>query len=187
MTSNIHSTRLDLIPLTPPVIRALLAGDHGAAGRLLGVCWPADCAVHTDALEMRLDQLDADPGLQPWLMRAMVLRENGVAVGTIGFHSAPGHESLAELAPGAAEFGYEVTAAYRRQGLASEAILALIRWAQEQHGVERFVVSISPDNEPSLGLAAKLGFRKIGWHMDEVDGPEDIFEKRFGGEAKGAL
>jgi len=180
MTPTIHSARLDLIPMTPPVIRALLAGDHGAAGRLLGVGWPADCEVDRDALELFLSQLEADPGLQPWLMRAMVLREEGVAVGNIGFHSAPGHESLADLAPGAAEFGYEVTAAYRRRGFATEAIQALMRWAREEHVVERFVVSVSPENEASLFLAAKLGFRRIGWHLDEFDGPEDVFEKVWG-------
>ena len=41
----------------------------------------------------------------------------------------------------------------------------------------RFIVSISPLNAPSLGLAAKFGFRRIGSHLDEVDGPEDIFER----------
>jgi ribosomal-protein-alanine N-acetyltransferase len=177
VTPTIHSARLDLIPLTPPVIRALLAGDHGEAGRLLGVRWPADWEVHRSALEMRLGQLEADPGLQPWLMRSMVLREEGVVVGDIGFHAAPGHECLAELAPGGVELGYGVMESYRRRGLATEAIEALIRWAREEQGVDRFVVSISPENAPSLSLAAKLGFRKIGWHMDEVDGPEDVFER----------
>lgn len=175
----IQSSRLDLILLKPAVIGALLVGDHNEAGRLLGVDWPADFEVHRGALKMRLGQLEADPEFQPWSMRAMVLREEGVVVGDIGFHSKPGHESLAELAPGGVEFGYGVTAAYRRRGLAAEAIQALMRWAREEHGVERFVASISPDNAPSLALAAKLEFRKIGWHMDEVDGPEDIFERRF--------
>ncbi|MES2469776.1 MAG: GNAT family protein [Verrucomicrobiota bacterium] len=179
MTSTIHSTRLDLIPMTPPVIRALLAGDHGEAGRLLGVRWPADCEIHRDVLELWLWQLEADPDLQPWLLRAMVLREEGVAVGTMGFHGAPGHESLAELSPGGVEFGYGLTAVYRRRGLATEGIEAMMRWAREEHGVNRFVLSISPENGPSLGLAAKLGFRKIGFHLDEIDGPEDIFELSF--------
>ena len=54
-----------------------------------------------------------------------------------------------------------------------------MRWAREEHGVRRFVVSISPDNLPSLGLAAKLGFQTIGSHLDEIDGPEDIFERSY--------
>ena len=39
------------------------------------------------------------------------------------------------------------------------------------------MVSISPESGPSLTLAADPGFRKIGWQMDEVDGPEDVFER----------
>lgn len=177
MTPAIHTARLDLIPMTHAVLQALLDGEHDAAGRLLGISWPAECEIHRDVLELRLGQLEAAPGMQPWLIRAMVLREEGVAVGHIGFHSAPGHESLEDLSPGAVEFGYEIMAAYRRRGLAAEAIGAMMHWAREEYGVTRFVVSISPDNAPSLALAAKLGFRRIGWHMDEFDGPEEIFEK----------
>ncbi|MES2469773.1 MAG: GNAT family N-acetyltransferase [Verrucomicrobiota bacterium] len=180
MTPTIHSTRLDLIPMTPAVLRALLAGDHEGAGRWLGVRWPADCEIHPDVLELRLGQLESDPELQPWLLRAIVLREEGVAVGTMGFHATPGHESLAGLSPGGVEFGYGLTAVYRRRGLATEAIEAMMSWAKEEHGVNRFVLSISPENGPSLALAAKLGFRKIGSHMDECDGPEDIFERVWG-------
>ncbi len=179
MTAIIHSARLDLIPLSPSVILALLAGNHGAAGRLLGVRWPADWEIRHDALEMRLGQLKAAPGLTPWLLRVMVLREETIVVGDIGFHSMPGHASLAELAPGGVEFGYGVTEAYRRRGIATEASEAMMLWAREEHQVQRFVVSISPDNVPSLGLAAKLGFRKIGSHIDELDGPEDIFERSY--------
>ena len=52
----ISSSRLHLIPLTPPVIRALLAGDYDGAGALLGVRWPADGEFHRDVLELRLSQ-----------------------------------------------------------------------------------------------------------------------------------
>jgi len=179
MTSVIHSRRLDLVPMTPPVLQALLAGDVRTAGQLLGARVPADLEIPPYAMELRLSQLEADPALQPWLMRAMVLREQGIVVGDIGFHAAPGHECLADLAPGGAELGFGVAPAWRRQGMASEASEAMMHWAWETHGVTQFVVSISPDNGPSLGLAAKLGFRKIGWHLDEIDGPEDIFGRTF--------
>jgi hypothetical protein len=44
--------------------------------------------------------------------------------------------------------------------------------------VTRFVVSIGPTNVASIALAQQLGFRRIGSHIDEVDGPEQIFERR---------
>lgn len=174
----IHTARLDLVPMTPPVLRALLAGELGVAGELLGAVVPADWEVSRYALELRLSQLEADPALQPWLMRAMVVREAGEMVGDIGFHGAPGTVSLDESGSGGAEFGYGVVERWQRQGIATEAARALMSWARETHGVSRFVLSISPENLPSLGMAAKLGFYKIGSQMDEIDGPEDVFEFR---------
>lgn len=182
MALTIRSTRLDLIPMTPPVLRSLLAGDFSKAGELLGASVPADAELPCGAMEHFLRKLEADPGFQPWCMRAMVLRAEGVVIGDIGFHSAPGHESLAVLSPGGVEFGFGVWEPWRRRGLATEASEALMRWAQEEHGVTRFVLSISPENVASRGLAAKLGFQKIGWHMDEEDGPEDVFERVEGPE-----
>jgi RimJ/RimL family protein N-acetyltransferase len=48
-------------------------------------------------------------------------------------------------------------------------------WATRAHGVRRFVLSISPANEPSLRLARKFGFRKVGSVTDPEDGVEDVF------------
>ena len=177
MTPIIQSERLDLIPMTPAVLRLVLAGNFREAGELLGVSAPADWDISRHAMELRLSQLEANPGLQPWLLRAISLRERRLLVGHIGFHTAPGAEYLAELSRGGVEFGFGVLDQWRRQGVATEASEAMMRWAREEHQVQRFVLSISPDNVPSLGLAAKLGFRKIGSHIDELDGPEDIFER----------
>jgi len=164
MTLTIHSDRLSLIPMTPAVLRALLAGNLCEAGELLGITAPTDWDIPQDVMELRLRELEEIPGLQPWLLRAIALRGQRIHVGHIGFHTTPGAEYLAELSPGGVELGYGVLESSRRRGIASEAIDAMVRWAREEHRVQRFVVSISPDNLPSLGLAAKLGFRKIGSH-----------------------
>jgi RimJ/RimL family protein N-acetyltransferase len=177
MNSIIESRRLDLIPLIPAVLRAGLAGNQSEAGELLGIATPADWEISRYAIESRLSQLEANPGLQPWLIKAICLRDQGIMVGHIGFHTEPGAEYLSELSPGGVEFGFGVLEPWRRRGIAMEASEALMRWARDVHHVKRFVLSISPDNLPSLGLAAKLGFRKIGSHIDERDGPENIFEK----------
>ena len=65
---------------------------------------------------------------------------------------------------------------YRRQGYAKEAVAALFDWAYRTHGIERFVASISPTNEPSLGLASQFGFVQVGEQMDDIDGLELVFE-----------
>ena len=179
MNNTIHSERLDLVPLPPSFLRAVWNEDLTEAGRLLGVPVPSSFLECKDVVELRLQQLEDDPGFQPWSMRGMVLRDSNVLVGSIGFHTAPGAEYLRPYSPGGVEFGYTVEPPFRRQGYAREASLAMMRWAHEMHSVTRFVVSIRPDNTASQALAAGLGFVRIGSHIDEVDGLEDILELEF--------
>jgi len=97
-------------------------------------------------------------------------------VGHIGFHAAPGAEYFRPFSPGAVEFGFTVFPDFRRQGYAREASLALMRWARQTHQVTKFVLSIRPDNAISQALAAQLGFVRVGTHLDEIDGLEDVLE-----------
>ena len=171
----IQTKRLDLIQLSPATLRAALEGDRRSMGQLLGVSVPASWEVRPEALELRLRQLEASPALQPWLIRGISLRDEGVLIGDIGFHDEPVARSAS--AAKSVEFGYAVIESHRRRGFAVEAAEALMQWACAQHSVHRFLLSISPENQPSRALAAKMGFQKVGSKIDEQDGPEDIFEK----------
>lgn len=170
----ILSERLSLTPLTPAFMDASLAGDAAAAGRLIGLSVPPDWLAERWLIELRRGDLLRDPAYQPWGLRAIGERSGGAMVGHIGFHTRPGPGYLAELAPGGIEIGYTVFPAFRRRGYATEAVEALIGWAAGQ-GLRRFVLSISPENAPSLAIAARLGFRRVGSQVDEEDGVEDIF------------
>jgi len=174
----IVSQRLDLIPLTPDFYQASLQLEHAKAEALLGLTIPPEWYDEQWVMQLRLQQLRDDPSLQPWLMRAIGLRERRVMIGHVGFHSAPGPQYLDAIAPGAVEFGYTVFAPFRRHGYAREACEALMGWAHAAHRVDRFVVSIRPDNVASRALASQLGFTQIGSQVDEVDGVEDIYELR---------
>lgn len=161
-------------------MRALIAGDADAASRELG----ADVSgAMSDDLQhfarYRLAQMEADPSIRQWLARAMVMTEadgRRHAIGTIGFHGPPDGE-------GRVEVGYRVEPAYRRQGYASEAVRALFDWAAREHGIRRFVASISPANEASLTLVRGFGFVRTGEQMDEIDGLEHVFEVTWPGIA----
>jgi [ribosomal protein S5]-alanine N-acetyltransferase len=172
--ANISTTRLDLVPMVPSFMRAALDGRFAEASVIAGIAVPDTWPVHETPLAIRLSQLEADSSLQPWLLRAITLRSSSEMVGYIGFHTAPGPEYLEEWHPGAVEFGFTIFPPYRGKGYAHEASAALMQWAQESHGVRRFVLTISPANHPSQAIAAKLGFVRIGEHMDEVDGVEDV-------------
>lgn len=174
----ICSDRLDLIPLTPEVLRAALASNFEDAARLLGLSIDGDLSGCGAVFAMRLRQIEADPAFQAWSLRAMTIRGSGRMIGNIGFHTAPGADYLKPYCPEAVEFGFGVFPQYRRQGYAREASLAMMKWANETHGVTAFVLTIRPDNTASQALAAQLGFVKIGSHIDDVDGLEEILLRR---------
>jgi len=177
MTSTIQSDRLDLILMTPDFFSACLRHDNSEAERILGVPPHPELFLRKYWLARRLAQCYAQPAYAPWTLRAIVLRETGEMVGNIGFHTEPDPDYLADIAPHALEFGYTVYTPFRRRGIAAEASQALMGWAGQQPGVERFVLSISPENKASLGLAAKLGFVRISEWMDDVDGLEWVFQR----------
>lgn len=154
------------------LMRALVARDVAGAEREIGASIPDRFPDHLDHfLRYRLAQLDEDPTILRWLARAMVLTDEAGArrvIGTIGFHGAPD-------AHGRLEIGYRIEPAYRRRGLTREAVRGMLDWAAG-HGAHRFVASVRPDNEASLGLVAGFGFRQTGTQMDEIDGLELVLE-----------
>jgi RimJ/RimL family protein N-acetyltransferase len=166
------SDRLNLIWTGPAFMRASLDGRTAEAARLLGAMLPAVRPDDERRLKRQLQRILVDPKEAPWLGRAMLRKADGVYVGGIGFHGKPNEIGQVEL-------GYGVEPQYRRQGYASEAAQALIDWARREHGIRRFLLSISPNNDASLGVAAKLGFQQIGTQIDEIDGEEFVFERVF--------
>ena len=175
---TICSEWLELIPMSADFLRASLRRDTAAAEGLIQASVPMDWPDISDVLAFFLRKLENEPSLEPWLMRGMVLRSSRTMIGHIGFHSAPGADYLQPFSPAGVEFGFTVFPPFRRRGYAREASQALMDWAREVHGVQSFVLSISPDNIASQALAARLGFVRIGSHMDEEDGLEDILERR---------
>ena len=109
----------------------------------------------------------------------MIDRVSGTLLGHIGFHTPPRPEYLATTAPDAVELGYTVHAPFRRQGYATEAALALMHWAYSLHGQCCFFLSISPQNLASTAMAQSLGFVKCGSHIDDEDGLEIEYVRRF--------
>ena len=174
---RIETPRLVLQLLPAGALAALAEGDKAEASRLAGCPLPDFPDEERSIAAVRLKDLTADSGYWPWSLRAMALKPDFVFVGHFNFHSKPGADYLKEIAPGAVEFGYFVMPAYRRRGLAEEAARAMMDWAARFHAISRFVVSIRPDNVASVAMAQKLGFARIGSHIDETDGYEDILAR----------
>lgn len=179
MEQSIESSRLLLVSMGVPVLEAMTAGDLVAAAVLLRCHIPPDLSLKHMPAARRLRQIGEDPTVQPWLLRAMIDRISGTMVGHIGFHSPPRPEDLADIASDGVELGYTVYESFRRQKYATEAVIALMHWAYAQHDQRCFVLSISPQNVASTAMAAALGFTECSSHIDEEDGLEIIFVRRF--------
>jgi ribosomal-protein-alanine N-acetyltransferase len=167
----IHSERLELISLSPETIDALLAGSPTALTVPEG--WPSQ--GDGQWLRRRAEQMRGSPDWQEWLVRAVVVADDGrQTIGHAGFHGPPGINGL--RAEDAVEVGYTIFEPYRGRGYATEAARALMGWARDEHGIRRFIASVAPGNEPSLAIVRKLGFVQTGTQWDEEDGEELVFE-----------
>ncbi|MEM7605679.1 MAG: GNAT family protein [Myxococcota bacterium] len=81
-------------------------------------------------------------------------RSSGRFLGGCGLHPTVG--------PLGAEIGYWLREEAVGHGYASEAVKMLCCLAFEQEGLDRVELRIEPANEPSIAVAARLGFRHEG-------------------------
>ncbi len=170
---SIRTPRFELVSMSLPFMQALKRRDLDAAAAEIDADVPAHMPDDLEHfLEFRIADLSADPTVQPWLGRAIVLDAGGRRriIGSVGFHSPPDDK-------GQVEIGYRVDPDLRRQGVASEVVQALFDWACREHGVTRFRAATSPDNVASQGVLRRFGFRQVGVQIDEYDGPELVFER----------
>jgi [ribosomal protein S5]-alanine N-acetyltransferase len=163
---------VDLVPLRPPILEALLAGDLARASDAAGHALPPEFLDDERLWRLRLGQVREDAAMEPWLPRAIVDRPSGAVVGHAGFHGPPNAAAMVEV-------GYVVLPEHRRRGYARATLAELITFAAA-NGARTIRASIAPDNEPSRALAEGQGFRHVGEQWDEEDGLELVFERPLG-------
>lgn len=172
---EVLTPRLVLRTMSAAFLEAAFDDDLPAAEALIGLRVPEEWFAEKHLMQLRLEDLARDPAYLDWSLRAVGLRSTREMVGYVGFHTRPNPPYLQPLVADAVELGYTVFEPCRARGFATEAVIGLIGWAHRTAGIDNFVVSIAPDNEPSRAIAARLGFRRVGEHTDEFDGFEEVF------------
>lgn len=169
----IRSERLELPLLSLDQLAGLAGGDGSQVAADLGATLSAEWLDEVRWLAgMRAQQLRLRPADAPWLLRPILLRRadgSRSAIGYLNFHAGPDESGMVEV-------GYTLMPDARGQGYAIEAVRAAFEWATRVHSIRRFRAAVSPDNERSLNLIGKLGFRQTGDQWDEEDGLELVFE-----------
>lgn len=160
-----------LLQLSPLVLKALGDGDIAAA-RLGAAIAFSDYLVGPESRSVwrrRALQIVEDPSSATWITRAVIDADSGAVVGRAGFHGPPDDKDMVEV-------GYAIDPAFRRQGYARAALVALLKSAKDEPSVRTVRATTSPGNIASRALIADYGFVQVGEQWDDEDGLEIIFE-----------
>lgn len=120
-------------------------------------------------LAWRVPQIKADASVNKWFVRWIVVKETMEVIGSTSFHTAPDANGMIEI-------GLGIESAHQNKGYAKEALLGMWRWVLTFPEVKMLRYTVSPENLPSIAVIKYFGFNFIGQQLDEVDGPEDIYE-----------
>lgn len=156
MPEPVITERLRLVPATG---ESMLAEryDPRRFGELIEAALPADwppAFLDQAAMTVVRRRLVDAPEQSGWWLWFAILRESREVVGTVGFVGPPEQ--------GEVEVGYSFIERVWNQGLATEAVGALLAWALADQRVERIIAQTLADGLASQRVLAKLGFARRG-------------------------
>jgi len=120
-------------------------------------------------LAWRVPQVKLDSDVNKWFVRWIVLKVSREIIGSTSFHGAPDAQGMIEI-------GLGINQRFHNQGYGFEALAGMWSWVCSYPEVKILRYTVSADNLASIALVNKFGFHHAGRQMDEIDGPEEIYE-----------
>ena len=120
-------------------------------------------------LKWRVPQVKSNPALNKWFLRWIVLKSTREIIGSTSFHGPPSAEGMIEI-------GLGFHPDFQGQGYGPEALVGMWSWAIEDTQVKRLRYTVSQSNTRSMKVIEKFGFDNVGVQIDDIDGPESIYE-----------
>jgi RimJ/RimL family protein N-acetyltransferase len=152
----IHTARL--------TIRRFQAADAPALAAYRGLpavaiyqSWDSFTLTDATALIKQMITLHS-PTTGEWFQFAVVLRESNTLIGDLATH----------LQPQQAEIGFSFDPQFWGQGLANEAVRALLAYAFSDLALHRVYASTDPRNSGSIKLLERLGMRREAHHLQSL-------------------
>jgi RimJ/RimL family protein N-acetyltransferase len=159
---KIETARLRLIAANPVLLAADLAGvDHlcAALGANRPMEWPPDGSGYDEAairffLEMLSTGGERAAGWYSWYAVSRPAPDHATElVGAGGFFGPPDND-------GSVQIGYSVCKEWRRVGIATEIVEALLTYAWMNDAVRKILARTRPDNCSSIGVLRRNGFQE---------------------------
>jgi RimJ/RimL family protein N-acetyltransferase len=148
----LHTTRLELVLLEPEAARELTAGVHRN-----GHAWAPGYPMASSLLRAELTAAAAASGrpLGRFGTYQVVRRDDGAVIGDVGFLGPPD-------GTGAVHVGCGIIEGARRQGYATEALVALLAWSRGQNGLTCVVADTTRSNVGGQRLLERVGMHPVG-------------------------
>ncbi|MFE5259301.1 GNAT family N-acetyltransferase [Streptomyces coelicoflavus] len=146
----VPAERLTLQGLTPAAATDLAAGGDGGFAWIDGGPYQGT----RDAAGMLVKAYETGVHRPVWGVFVLVRREDGRAVGGIGFHGVPDEK-------GRVEIGYDLAEPARGNGYATEGLRALSDWALGREAVTSVRATTEPENTASQAVIGRAGFVRI--------------------------
>lgn len=150
--------RLRLVAGTKVLAAAEIEGRVKLA-RLLGALvpetWPPDNL--RDVLGYLHGLYEEHPEWEGWLTWYAIRIDDDYPVlcGGIGFKGPPDKQGMVEI-------GYSVLPEFQRQGLATEMVAGIVRWAKRRSEVRQLEAETNIDNKASIRVLEKNSFICVG-------------------------
>ncbi len=174
---NISTSRLLLVPISLPMLEAVLANQRSQAEAMIGAsfpdAWPGEELI-SRAFPYSMDAVRSEPARRLWGDSLVVRRDlsggRPRVVGSVIFHGRPDD--------GVAEVGYGIDDDVRGQGFATEATSACVEWALREPGIAAVQATTFPWHLASLAVIRKLGMQPAGTREHDTLGELLVFERR---------
>jgi RimJ/RimL family protein N-acetyltransferase len=151
--------RLTLQGITPAAARDLVAGGDGGFEWLAGGPFEGT----REAAGFMLKAYEGGVHRPEFGVFTLVRKEDGRAIGGIGFHGVPDEE-------GRVEIGYDLVEGARGNGYAAEALRALADWALARDDVHTLFAAIDHENAASQRVVARAGFARATVEEERAHG-----------------
>jgi RimJ/RimL family protein N-acetyltransferase len=149
---SFQTARLSLVPLSLGDAAAMVNGHRPPRAR-----WAPDYPTEGTLVAAGIVVAAESEGhpLGPWTTYQVSHTEERLVIGDCGFLAPPDDDGDVHVA-------YGICASRRGHGYASEALRALVQWAQGQPGVRHVLGDTAVTNESSMRVLEAAGLRRVG-------------------------